>query len=340
MDRHKRSAPRLQAAEGKKRNLMVRYFIQRLFAIRWLHHGLARRLGIARAGLALASLLLIGAVPSVHAYDGAIHQQLTFIAARQFNLCAQNMLAYERFSALETRRMARANIAQADAGFFGRMFRWNYFNAADQEGRRALWMIETRLHDHFAGQVEELQETDNPKQRLKNLGRLINYVQDMTTPSRVVPVYTGRWWRFSTSDRFDRYRVDQALIEDALQDTCAGLGEEQGDFNSILLQTAQATQDAVRSSITGYPATWEVFWEFGREPGDFGEFGPAGNNFGDRTRFRCAESERCLLLEDDPLYVEFAQARHVAAVMATMRVMALVQRLGLPLSVVDETPGS
>ncbi len=35
--------------------------------------------------------------------------------------------------------------------------------------------------------------------------------------------------------------------------------------------------------------------------------------------------QRCLLLEDDPLYHDFAAQRHVAAVYATMRAIALLQ---------------
>ena len=70
---------------------------------------------------------------------------------------------------------------------------------------------------------------------------------------------------------------------------------------------------------------------FGKEPGSaFGEYGVAGNEFGNRVEFRCGTEDdpkmRCLLLKDDPLYQEFAFDRHREAVSATMIAMLLVQR--------------
>ena len=77
--------------------------------------------------------------------------------------------------------------------------------------------------------------------------------------------------------------------------------------------------------MSGMPTTWEAFWTLGA-PGEFGEYGDAGNNFGRPTRFNCGEAERCVLLKDDPLYAAFALERHVAAVRATMAAMLLAQR--------------
>ena len=39
-----------------------------------------------------------------------------------------------------------------------------------------------------------------------DLGYITNYLQNMTSPAHVVPVYFTRWWRLSFSDRFEVIR--------------------------------------------------------------------------------------------------------------------------------------
>ena len=68
-------------------------------------------------------------------YEGNVHQQLTFMAARQFNHCVESRPDITRLSALDTRYIVKANVAQADTNVFVRMFRWNYYNRSDQTNR-------------------------------------------------------------------------------------------------------------------------------------------------------------------------------------------------------------
>ena len=88
--------------------------------------------------------------PQVWAYEPETHQQLTFIAARQFNECVQEHARFERLSALDTRYIVKANVAQADNSVFVRMFRWDYYNRADQTNRSSWGIVETRFHEYFA----------------------------------------------------------------------------------------------------------------------------------------------------------------------------------------------
>ena len=261
---------------------------------------------------------------SASAYEGRVHQQLTFIAARQFNNCAHENPQLDRFSALDTRHIVRANVAQAEASVFARMFRWNYYNRKDQTNRTSLGVIDTRFHTHFETLVDDTRWSGDRQKRLRNLGRIINYIQNVTSPSRVVPVYSSRWWRFSVGDRFDRRRVHSALVEEAVEDICEEVVTIDASFQDVLADTANQTIRAVRAPIFGFPTTWEAYWQFAEREEDFGEYGPAGNTFGERTEFRCG-TERCLLLKDDPLYNDFAAARHISAVIATMRAMAIMQ---------------
>ncbi len=294
--------------------------------------GRRKRLGGARSlasGMALLSLLIV--VPAL-GYESSVHQQLTFLAAKQLSRCYQTS-ELQPLSALDTRYVVRANIAQADSNVFWRMFRWNYYNRDEARSRAALRVIDTRFHDHFNGLHEELEQTGDRQQRLKTFGRLLSYLQDVTSPPRVVPVFTSRWWRFSFFDRFDRFDVDVARLQSTLANHCPQLvaydealrsSDSEPELQQLLESTAEETIESVRAPIEGLPTQWTAFWQFGAAD-EFGNYGPAGNKFGERTSFPCGE-ETCLLLEDDPLYLDFAHARHTSAVMATMRAMLLMQR--------------
>jgi len=265
----------------------------------------------------------------VFAYGGDAHQQLMFHAAKQYNECVKDT-PERRLSALQVRYAARAAVAQAEASFVRRMFRWGFYERDVQAPKSTLWVVETRMHEHFEELTRELDAADSDAKMFSVAGRIAAYVQDVTSPVRVVPIYTARFWRFNTSDRFDNYDLAESAIEDALGAACDVLANESPEsFAAILKATADRSLRAVVDPIPGMPSTWQAFWRLAQDPTDFGEYGAAGNRFGAKTSFRCGD-ERCVLLSDDPLYEEFALARHVDAVLGTMRVLHVLQerRLG------------
>ena len=257
-----------------------------------------KRLSACRLLLLLSTLSLVtGWAGRVLAYEAEIHQQLTFMAARHFNRCAEQRFDLTPLSALDTRYIVKANVGQADSNFFVRMFRWDYYNRADQTNRSTMGLIETRFHDHFESLSRNIERRTRHQDRLRHLGRLIHYVQNVSSPAQVVPVYAGRWWRLSFSDRFDRFPVDVRKTEEALEDSCAYLFDVPDDYQAVLVELASDTIASVQGQISGFPATWEAFWTLADDAADFGEYGPAGNTFGERTEFRCGDKSRCLLLE-------------------------------------------
>ena len=290
--------------------------------------------------------VLLASSPT-QAYQPELHQQLTFLSAKQVSRClpywqaADASMAINPISTLDMRYVVRANAARAKGSFFGRMFRWNYLDIS-QNDSDALWgMFDTRFNSRFHDLTDQLVVESQQRQRLEALGSLLSHIQAVSTPSRVVPVYTGRWWSFSLQDRFDRYPVDVQRLEAAGQSLCQSVllqvqdiaGAEVGEaLSQLLFYSARQTIIAVISEINGMPAKWTAFWQPASNDGSgnaFGEYGVAGNNFGDRVEFRCGdtgeETLRCILLRDDPLYQDFAFARHLSAVEATMVAMLIVQ---------------
>ena len=269
-------------------------------------------------------LLAVGLLPAglAWAYEGRLHQQLTFIAAKQFNYCVANT-GVPRLTPLEVRYIAKTNVSQAERNLFSRMFNWRYYDPGQEAEKNLLWAFDTRFHEHFNEVQARLDSADDTRKRYSNLGRLISYIQVVSSPAHSVPVYTARFWRFSLADKFDAFPVDEAALSKQLG--CEFLHAALPDYQSVVRAVATDTLAAVSSPITGLPTSWEAFWVPARAPGSFGDYGPAGNNFGRKTEFRCDGDERCVLLRNDPLYAEFARQRHIAAVNGTMSAMLIMQ---------------
>ncbi len=283
---------------------------------------LSLRRTIARLSLAGLALALATA-PA--AYESPIHQKLTFLAAKQLNRCLAGR-ATPPVSALQVRMIARANARQAETNIFVRMMRWNYYDRSGVGDRDILWVIDTRFHQHFDQQLRALAAAGRGVEAFPFAGRILNYVQDVTSPAHAAPVYASRWWRLGLKDRFNGFPIDEDRVAAAVQSSCGHVLANTAGYDGVLRETAEDTLTAIEAPMFGLPASWEAFWTLNEDPGKFGEYGPAGNNFGRNTRFRCGAQARCVLLSEDPLYQEFALHRHISAVVASMRVMLILQR--------------
>ena len=190
-----------------------------------------------RLSLLLISLVAVevtGVSSNVWGYESDLHQQLTFIAARQLNECVQDEANVTRLSALDTRYIVKANVAQADGNFFVRMFRWHYYNRDDQTNRSAWGLIETRFHDRFVELIVTLQSGKQRRRQLTSFGQMLSFIQKVSSPPYVVPVFTGRWWRFSLGDRFNRFPIDAKRVESALAGRCAEILNGPSTYQKIL----------------------------------------------------------------------------------------------------------
>ncbi len=280
---------------------------------------------------ALAACVLLGDEAS--AYDPDLHQQFTFIAAKQLNRCLEGS-SLPRLTPLQVRYIAKSDVAQAQGSWIRGPFRWGYYDRAAQEQTKLLWVVDTRLNDHFKQLETDLSSAREMSDQYSDLGFITNYLQNMTSPAHVVPVYFTRWWRFSFSDRFDGYPIDEEALDKAMDTDCeALLAAPDQSVEEVLRDTASATLRAVQRRIDSLPMTWQAFWKLADDPEQFGEYGRAGNNFGKRIEFKCGDT-KCVLLDKDPLYDAFALERHIDAVNATMRAMLWLQRRSVGTEVV------
>lgn len=278
-----------------------------------------------RRGVLLGLMILSGAA---WAYPEESLQTLTFTAAKAFNRCVEGT-AMPRLSALQVRNLVLGNVAEGEAGVLRRATRWGYYDRAEGgEDRRWLWLVSTRLHDRFEDRAAKVLMQDGVRATLRyeDLGSVLYYLQRVTIPANVVPIFHPRPWRWPSGDRFTDYPIDEARLAEAGEGLCGALEQtpEVLTFEGLLEQTAGATLDALRQPIADMQSPWYAFWELG-EPGRFGRYGEAGNRFGRAASFPCG-TDRCQLLDDDPIYAAFAASQHRLALLATMRGILLLQR--------------
>lgn len=271
---------------------------------------------------------LIACLPvTAQTYPGPIHQELTFLAAKQLSHCLQGT-DIPPLGPLEVRYIVKRDVSEAERSIFRRMLQWRYYDRR-QKARGFLGIVETRLHEHYNKTARALRHADSLRERYTDLGILVHYLQEVTVPAHVIPIFNPRVWRLIEGDTMDKYPLDKAAVEARLGGLCKPLFADQAnDFKQLLVETAEHTRAAAREPIPGLPADWTAFWRDDADPSDFGEYGPAGNRFGLATSFRCGPDRRarCHLVDDDPIYGEFATARHVDAVLATMRAMLMAQK--------------
>lgn len=280
---------------------------------------------LVRRRMQAAFMLLASLLPlTASAYPGATHQSLTFLAARLFNQCADRT-GGTPLTAMQVRYIARATVDMADRSAFVRMFRWNYYAPPGYASRALGGLVDTRFNRHYELLVRAIGSAQSEVDLLEAHGAVNFYLHHVTTPQRVVPVYTNRVWRMSFSDRFDDVLPQEARIIELLGDPCAHILDAEPDLDRLLHVLAEETRARVREPISRhdstFESTWEAFWKFGPADGEFGEYGVAGNNFGRDVEFPCGAGT-CVLLDDDPLYLEFAAGRHAAAVSATLQLLA------------------
>ncbi len=282
-----------------------------------------RAMGLRRALHACAAVLLLGLSAPLAAYDAAVHQSLTFLAAKQLQRCLP--ADAQPFTALEVRAIAASAADEVGGGLLNRPFRWQYHDPLNRKEGVLDAIVSTRLNGAFAADLERLERRPVRERALRVLGRVVGRIQLVTAPVRALPVFAPRFWRGVLLDRFEQYPVRESMLEARLAEFCGELDEPPVDWTALLADTAAYTRRAVESPLGGFPATWRAFWTPADTLGDFGSYGPAGNSFGRYVEFACrsAPIHRCVLITDDPAYTAFADERHLAAVRATARAMLL-----------------
>ena len=225
--------------------------------------------------------VLFGSMPS-HAWRLHDHDLITRRALQLYERCQEI-----RFTHTETKTLVDGNLSED----FNLAVKWlknsHYYNP--DKWVRTLYRDDAGYRVRYL--TEKLLAGRHPQLRL--LGKIIHFVQDMASPTHVVPIVHG------LSDGFEKFKLPAAAS--ALLNLCfsANCGKELSAAASglpcpqktaaapdaVLKREARRTlaslRDIAEATRDGkpYQFTWTMFWVEGLGS-RFGQYGFFGNNFG------------------------------------------------------------
>jgi hypothetical protein len=215
---------------------------------------------------------------------------------------------------------------------------WHFLHPKEELGKKWFIMNQSML-PRFCGLdkrlhrlIKEYKETNSEAKRKKllkeiyrQIGRIIHYLQDVSVPAHVVPIYHGP----GSPDKFDGYEYEYGP-ECEEGEKSVDLEMEKGlTLKRLLRKSACATVKSIGEGNTFYITkdgkevlvTWEVFWSKPRSEG-FSEYGILKNNFG-VSRIRDDKGHEYLV--EDNVYKRFFGKQYRQAINTTIKALLYLQ---------------
>ncbi|WP_225596978.1 hypothetical protein [Achromobacter sp. ACM04] len=261
-----------------------------------MHHTLRIKLSfVLAAGAAIAA--------PVHAFDAERHPEYTLRAVELYRQCEGVSLSGELAEAFaEGTRNEDASILTLGQ----RIANWHFYN---RDGKlRDSWFANRSLDAIFAKRNAELEtllaaKTRDSEQIYERAGRVLHYIQDMSVPAHVVPVYHAKLPLLGGGDPFDAYQPN-ALTKPSwspagCQELRLMVAVDPGFPKALLDATAQSTLQRIGQlgGIEGGDG-WERYWIYpssNRSEADkgWGSYPENGCEFvADETAPGCKSRER------------------------------------------------
>jgi hypothetical protein len=254
----------------------------------------------------------------VSGYSTSTHIVLTQRAIEEYRFCNQTTGA-KNISSDEEKIIYQNNISE-DTVLWRKVLNWHFFNPTKDLGAGTLG----HGHGSFVSRFHKLEQDMQKKPSLKTLGRLTHYVQDVTNPAHVAPVY------HTSNDSFDNYNFQENLPPFISASDCQKIaGDANKSYWEVLVSTANHTLSEMNSSFSytkgdiAQSITWsEAFWDLNYGPGSkkpgFGHYGIFGNQFGS---LEIGEYK-----VDPTVYSNFAKQQTRDALNATILLLEIYQR--------------
>ncbi|KQQ64395.1 hypothetical protein ASF84_25995 [Pseudomonas sp. Leaf127] len=227
----------------------------------------------------LSVLLLMGA-QAAWAFDPELHRAYTRQAVAAWAGCAS--LLPEVGAALA------AGTDAEDTGVltaWQRLTHWHFYN---RDGKLLpFWFIDRNIDRIFALRVEALEQLLQQKRPpitevYEQAGRVLHYIQDMSVPAHVVPVFHVA----GSADPFDSFKRRESLPAFSLSlDECQQLKAETATapayLHTLLNEAAESTLRAIGQRPSGPEMAenaWQRYWAWpARDPDEaakgWGEYG-------------------------------------------------------------------
>jgi len=270
------------------------------------------------------------------------HENLTKLAVEQYNRCQSTK--DKKVTEADEGFIVAGNLGEDNQPVLDRAKLWHFYKherELDEAGSKGMPQFlrdkveATSFNAYFDQMVDgELngllqKEPQNSGFIYKKLGQTIHYIQDVSVPAHVIPIFHPV---FSSShlpkgDTFDKFDVDISTKD-------LGCDALAADSNSVSLQQIMKENVAAteRSLANNQATDWSCFWDGAIDPTTgFGHYGESGNTFGPKSWFFYWEKDRTYTCKgkifkiEKRIFTEFAKKRQIAAIEATMRAIATVQ---------------
>lgn len=210
-----------------------------------------------------------------HKQLSALSFELLDFCQLDFNLDPQELI---NFSGLE-------DSSPHHASFFTRLANWHFYTDSKKEDQ---WIIAKLIRRDFWKRWNNLMEeyqlnSTDKKERSALAGAIVHYIQDVSNPAHIAPVYHGP----GLKDKFDSFPILSQALRENFPSLCKQMSYSENSAFEILEKTASSSKQSMHKSFTykknGIRHTesfGNAFWH-PKESGDFfGVYGNLGNNFG------------------------------------------------------------
>ncbi len=214
-----------------------------------------------------------------------------------------------------------------------RLSSWHFYDA--YYGTKNAMNSNTSLHKIYAKRVDKLLSSinDNNSNNISEYtGRVLHYIQDMTVPAHVAPIYHSFG---NKSDPFDDMSEWKSKEDPVEQDFCqmqnVKIMNARCELDKILQDTAEDTRSRIKENIpapSGHRLrgkTWEEFWVM-RDPKNDNQYSNVKPGFAPYGKEKREGFEK-LCKQDKIICKEFFDKSHKRAISSTVKALLLINEL-------------
>ncbi|WP_093423869.1 MULTISPECIES: hypothetical protein [unclassified Pseudomonas] len=207
---------------------------------------------------------------SVLAFDADVHPAFTRAAVEVYQACPGVTVSAEAAEAAEA-LIAGTQAEDASLATVGqRISNWHFYNR--NASLKPMWFASRNLDHIFATRVRQLNErvaqgpAASTAQVYQQAGRVLHYIQDMSVPAHVVPVFHVKLLVWNLEDGFDQFPLSPSMASFRLsQAQCEALRADAEGSNPSgrLTRTASATLAAIGQRGGSVNAgAWREYWVY------------------------------------------------------------------------------
>lgn len=291
--------------------------------------------------------LLVGIffIGDVHAISKKNHQSVTTKAMEEYRKCTK------RLGVADTLTKGEASIVKAtqleDKATFTRYFNWHFYDAykdteyAMGKSTTGAWKSLHHIYNKRADSLVDSFNESRSQDIYEYSGRLIHYIQDMTVPAHVAPIYHYKFRWIDRSDYFDSMPEWRTSQFNPPSDLCdiekTSLNDIKKRLNEILETTAKRTRDRIREKIVvndGHSLkgkSWEEFWILRNPKNDSAYSGTklGFSPYGNQNR----EGFKNLCETDRDICIDFFKQSFQEALISTVKALLLINSINADLTV-------